>query len=260
MGQRLDNAVGLYLEAIRDGNYAEAIDTYAGDRYTQHSTPVKDGRAGFVEFFADFVERYPERDVQIVRAFEDGRYVFLHVLQILNGGADRYVTADIFDTDDDGKLVEHWDVITEWVDDTASGHTQIDGPTEPTDLDKTDENTALVRSFVTEVLGDGEYDKIGQYVSTETYIQHNPQVADGVEGLRAFVDGLAQQGVAMVYTDIHKVVGCGDFVAVLSQVRLGDDDLAVIDLFRVADGRIVEHWDVMEPIPPRDEWVNSGKF
>lgn len=260
MGRRLDNARGLYLDAIRDGNYVEAINTYAGDRYTQHSTPVKDGKEGFVEFFADFVERNPERDIEIVRGFEDGQYVFLHVLQILNGGQDRWVTADIFDTDDDGKLIEHWDVITEWVDDTVSGHSQIDGPTEPTDLDKTEENKALVRSFVTEVLQDGAFDKIPQFISSETYIQHNPQVADGIEGLQAFAESLAPQGISMAYTDIHNVVGCGNFVAVLSQMRLGDDDLAVIDLFRVDGGLIVEHWDVMEVIPPQDEWVNTGKF
>ena len=43
MGRRLDNARALYLEGIRDGDYVEAIDRYAGDRYIQHSTPVRDG-------------------------------------------------------------------------------------------------------------------------------------------------------------------------------------------------------------------------
>jgi predicted SnoaL-like aldol condensation-catalyzing enzyme len=103
---RLDNAQALYLEGIRDGRAAEAIAKYSGDRYTQHSTGVKDGPAGFVEFFDDFQRRNPVRDIEIVRAFEDGRYVFLHVVQNLNEGEFRYVTADIFDTDDDGKLIE----------------------------------------------------------------------------------------------------------------------------------------------------------
>ena len=100
--------------AIRDGNYEQAIEAYAGQRYTQHSTPVKDGKEGFIEFFADFVQRKPIRDIEIVRCFEDGPYVFLHVLQTLNNGEFRYVTADIFDTDDDAKLIEHWDIITEF--------------------------------------------------------------------------------------------------------------------------------------------------
>ena len=95
MGVRLDNAKKLYLEAIRDGDYEDAINRYAGERYTQHSTPVKDGKRGFIEFFADFVKRNPVRDIEIIRAFEDGSYVFLHVLQKLNGGEWVYVTADI---------------------------------------------------------------------------------------------------------------------------------------------------------------------
>ena len=53
MGKRLDNATALYVEGINDGNFVAAINKYAGDRYTQHSTPVKDGKDGFIEFFAE---------------------------------------------------------------------------------------------------------------------------------------------------------------------------------------------------------------
>ena len=73
--KRIANAKGLYLEGIRDGNMREALDKYTGDRYTQHSTGVADGKEGFIEFFAPFLERNPIRDIQVVRAIEDGRYV-----------------------------------------------------------------------------------------------------------------------------------------------------------------------------------------
>lgn len=260
MGARLDNAKALYMDGIRDGNFVEAIDKYAGDRYIQHSTPVRDGKDGFIEFFTDFIQRNPERDIEIVRGFEDGRYVFLHAVQTLGGGEPQWVTADIFDTDDQARMVEHWDIIQEWVDPTVSGHTQIDGPTEPTDLDKTKQNKALVADFVTTVLKNGAIDKVTDYVSTTSYTQHNPRVGDGLEGLAAFMDSLTAAGQSMSYEEIHKVVGSGDFVAVLSRARVAGTDTAVIDLFRVAGGLIVEHWDVMEAILPRDEWVNSGKF
>lgn len=260
MGTRLDNAKALYLEGIRDGNYDKAISKYTGDRYTQHSTPVRDGKEGFIEFFADFVARNPDRDIEIVRGFEDGRYVFLHAVQRLNGGESRWITADIFDTDDQARLIEHWDIIGEWVDTTVSGHSQVDGPTEPVDLDKTEENKELVEGFVTDVLQNGQFDKVTDYVSAETYIQHNPQVGDGLAGLDAFVKSLTEQGLSMQYEEIHRVVGCGNFVAVLSKMSFAGADMAVIDLFRVGDGLIVEHWDVMEEILPADQWVNSGKF
>ncbi len=260
MGKRLDNAKGLYMDAIRDGNAAEAINTYSGSRYTQHSTPVRDGREGFIEFFEEFYVRNPIRDIEIVRSFEDGRYVFLHVLQTLNNGEFQYVTADIFDTDDDGKLIEHWDMIADVVDDTVSGHSQLDGPTEPTDLDKTEENKVLVRGFLTEVLKHGDVGRLTDYVSNDTYIQHNPNIGDGIDGLTTYLADLADQKRAMRYEQVHNVIGCGDFVAAMSKMTLGERDVAVIDLFRVADGRIVEHWDVTEEITPRESWVNGGKF
>ena len=171
MGIRLDNAKKLYMEGIRDGNYVAAINRYVGERYTQHSTPVRDGKEGFIEFFAEFVKRSPERDIQIVRGFEDGQYVFLHALQNLNGGESRWVTADIFDTDAEGKLIEHWDIIEEFTDETVSGHTQIDGPTEPTDLDRTEQNKSLVLDFITDVLKNGDLEKLPQYISGDTFIQ-----------------------------------------------------------------------------------------
>lgn len=260
MGIRTDHAKALYLEAIRDGNYVEAINKYAGERYRQHSTPVKDGKEGFIEFFADFVQRNPKRGIEIVRAWEDGQYVFLHALQTLNGGEFRYVTADIFDTDDQGRMIEHWDMIGEWVEPTASGRTQIDGPTEPTDLDKTEQNKALVARFLTELLAAGDLEQLTDFVSAQTLHQHDPKIGDGAAGFRAFVQRQADAGAPMRYAETHNVIGCGNFVASLSKMYVGSQAVAVIDLFRVADGKIVEHWDVMEDILPEDQWVNAGKF
>ena len=254
MGQRLDSVTSLYLEAIRDGNYVEAINSYSGARYTQHSTPVTDGKEGFIEFFADFVERNPIRDIEIIRAFEDGPYVFLQVVQNLNNGQYRYVTADIFDTDDDAKLIEHWDIITELRETTASGRSQVDGPTEPTDLDNTEANKQLITRYVNEILIPGQYDRLPEFITPE-YTQHNPDIPDGIAPIQAFA-----ADASMRYIQLHKVVGCGNFVAILAEIELYGKRHAVIDLFRIERGKIVEHWDVIEEITPQDTWVNSGKF
>lgn len=252
--QALANAKALYLEAIRDGDYEAAITAYSGDRYTQHSTPVRDGPAGFIEFFAGFVERNPIRDIQIVRSFQDGQYVFLHVLQNLNNGEFKYVTADIFDTDDRGKLIEHWDIIEEMREATPGGHTQLDGPTEPTALDQTDNNKELVTSFVNDVLKSGDHGRFAEFVDADC-VQHRPGVADGMAAWQSTAVESAMQCV-----DLHLVVGSGDFVATLTEVETSATSHAVIDLYRVEQDRIVEHWDVTEAITPEDTWVNSGKF
>ena len=123
MGKKLEHAIGLYMEGIRDGNMKAALDAYVGDRYTQHSTGVADGKEGFMAFFGPFLERNPVRHIQVARAIEDGQYVFVHVFQSLNDGAAKWVTADLFDTDDNDRMIEHWDVIQEFAEETTR-HTE----------------------------------------------------------------------------------------------------------------------------------------
>jgi len=255
VNQKLANATALYMDGIRDGRVREAVEAYTGDRYTQHSTGVADGVEGFVAFFEPFVERTPVRDIRVVRSIVDGSFVFVQVYQDLNNGEARWLTTDMFDTDTNDKIVEHWDVIAPITDDSVNGHTQIDGPIDITDEDKTEQNKALVASFVDDVLVNHRVDKIAYYLSVEHYVQHNPAVPDGIEEFREFMAG---PGKGMIYRDVFKIIGQGNFVMAYSQVFLGEE-LAVFDLFRVANGSIVEHWDNMEPLLEGLQ-PNSGKF
>jgi predicted SnoaL-like aldol condensation-catalyzing enzyme len=260
MSKKLENAKNLYLEGIRDGKAREAVTKYTGDRYTQHSTGVKDGVEGFVEFFEPFIERNPNRDIQIIRGLVDGQYVFLHVYQSLNNGEAQWVTTDFFDTDDHDKIIEHWDVIAEYCDQTPSGHTSIDGPTEITDLDKTEENKALVRSLIEDgLMRGGNPENLSKYISEDKYIQHNKEVADGLEHFQKLA---SMPNRPLNYDEIVMMVGQGNFVATLCKANWNDgalnQDYAQVDIFRIEDGKIVEHWDNVEPVPEND--VNSGKF
>jgi len=258
MSRKIKNAVGLYLDGIRDGNPREAVARYTGDRYTQHSTGVRDGADGFVEFFEEFIQRNPVRDIQLVRTLEDGQYLFVHAYQSLNNGEAQWVTLDFFDTDDNDKIIEHWDVIAEYSDSTPSGHTSVDGPTEVTDLAETDENKALVRAMIEDVLmRDGHPENIDQYISSTQYIQHNRDVADGLEAFKTLA---VDPNRPLYYDEMVLLVGEGNFVATLCKANWEGAPYAQADLFRVEDGKIVEHWDAAEPVGPEDEWVNSGKF
>jgi len=260
MTAKLDNAKALYMEGIQAGRAREAVERYTGDRYTQHSTGVRDGVDGFVDFFGPFIERNPVRDIQIVRGIEDGDFVFLHAAQRLNNGESRWVTTDMFETDAEDRIIEHWDVISEMVDDTVSGHSQVDGPTAVTDLDRTDANKALVAGFVDDVLMHGRSERMPAYVSSDSYIQHSPQVADGLDGFGSFMHQMAEVGTPMVYKYVFKILGQGNFVVSYCLAQLGDDDVAVFDIFRIEEGLIVEHWDNMEPLPRGEMLVNRGKF
>lgn len=259
MTKKLDNAKALYMEGIRDGNARDAVTKYTGARYTQHSTGVRDGVEGFLEFFEPFLERNSDRDIQVVRSIEDGNFVWLQVSQSLNGGSSKWVTMDMFDTDENDKIVEHWDVITAWVDETVSGHSQLDGPTEVTELGQTDANRDLIERFVDEILIAGGQNYT-DFISAESYTQHNPEVGDGLEGFGAWVGNLAAEGKSLVYKYKYKVLAEGNFVVSYCLMQLGDEDYAVFDLFRIDGGLIVEHWDAMEVLPRGADLVNQGKF
>jgi predicted SnoaL-like aldol condensation-catalyzing enzyme len=258
MSRKVENAVGLYLEGIRDGNPREAVTKYTGDRYTQHSTGVRDGADGFVEFFGDFIQRNPVRDIQIVRTLEEGQYLFVHAYQSLNKGEAEWVTLDFFDTDADDRIIEHWDVIAEFSDSTPSGHTSVDGPTEVKDFDRTQDNKALVRSLIEDVLmPGGNPHNVDQYISWDQYVQHNREVADGLEHFKPLT---IDPNRPLNYDEIVLLVGQGDFVATLCKANWQGAPYAQADLFRIDDGLVVEHWDAAEPIRPQATWVNSGKF
>ncbi|HEY0707008.1 MAG TPA: nuclear transport factor 2 family protein [Polyangia bacterium] len=225
-------------------------------KYIQHNLAVGDGLEGFGALLAQLPKGSAR--VNTVRVFQDGDFVFAHTDYNFFGPK---IGFDIFRFEN-GKIVEHWDNLQEKpASPNPSGHTMTDGPTEATDLAKTGANKALVQSFVDDILVNGRLEKLTTYIDGERYTQHNPQIGDGLSGLGSALKALAEQGITMKYDRIHKVLGQGNFVLTASEGSFGGKHVAFYDLFRVDDGKIVEHWDTIEGIPPRSEWKNqNGKF
>jgi predicted SnoaL-like aldol condensation-catalyzing enzyme len=220
-----------------------AVDRWVADDYRQHSSLAPDGPAGL----RALVENLPaDFRYDLHRVLVDGDLVALH--GTYHGfGPVPLVAFDIFRVAG-GKLAEHWDALTPVVATTVSGRSQTDGPTEVTDLDRTAANRELVAGFVETVLKGGKVDALTDYLSTERYLQHNPGIGDNLDGLATALGALAEQGISMVYDVVHKVVAEGNLVLTVSAGRFGVTPTAFYDLFRVEDGRIVEHWDVTPEI------------
>ncbi len=243
------------LKSIETGDPAPVASINPG-KYIQHNLAVADGLAGFGALLAQLPKGSAR--VNTVRAFQDGDHVFAHTEYDFFGPK---IGFDVFRFEN-GKIVEHWDNLQEKpASPNPSGRTMIDGPAEVTDRHRTVANKALVKSFVDDILVHGRLDKLAGYYDGDRYAQHNPQIADGLSGLGSALQALAKAGITLKYDRVHKVLGEGNFVLVMSEGEFAGSHVAFYDLFRVHEGKIAEHWDVIENIPPKSEWKNAnGKF
>ena len=192
-----------------------------------------------------------------MRAFEDGDFFFGHTEYDF---ATRKIGFEVFRFEG-GQAVEHWDNIQERQGPNKSGRTMVDGPTDAIDLELTESNRAVVRAFVQAVLVDGNLDRITDFVRESNFVEHNPHLADGVSTLRFALGVEDECGRRIDYHRIHRVLAEGNFVLCVSEGTHAGVHSAFYDLFRLADGKVVEHWDTTENIAPRSEWKNdNGKF
>ena len=225
------------------------------EKYIQHNLSVGDGLAGF----AAVMQHAPPQGfkAKVVRAFADGDFVVTHTEYDFFGPKAGF---DVFRFEN-GLIVEHWDNLSEITPPNPSGRTQLDGATDITDKEKTVANKALVKDFLETVLVGGGFDKLGNYFNGDDYIQHNSAIGDGLSGLGAALEAMAKAGITMEYHKVHQIFGEGNFVLAISEGKFGGKPTAYYDLFRVDEGKIVEHWDVLADIPPKSEWKNdNGKF
>ncbi|MDK9778418.1 MULTISPECIES: hypothetical protein [unclassified Vibrio] len=250
-----DKAVAV-ISSIETGDQT-AISYINPNKYIQHNLAVADGLAGFGEV----MKMLPEGSAKakVIRTIQDGDYVALHTEYDFFGPKAGF---DIFRFED-GLIVEHWDNLQDVAKPNPSGRTQFDGATEITDVNKTDENKAIVSDFVQTILMKGDMSQISKFIGEKDsdYIQHNVAVADGLSGLSVALKQLAEAGMPMMYSKNHLILGEGNFVLSVSEGQFMNQHVAFYDLFRVDNGKIVEHWDTIEAIPPKSEWKNgNGKF
>ena len=225
-------------------------------RYRQHNVNVGDG----VEAIVAMHDLLPHDEVftNVVRAFEDGDYGFAHVDYHLFGPT---VAFDVHRYED-GVAVEHWDNLQDTPPGrNKAGRTMTDGKCQAKDHHLTGANKALARRFTQEVLIDRHTASAGTYFAGDRLLQHNPHMGDGLAEFLAVRAAWEQRGTPARYDVVHKVLGEGNFVLVMSEGAFLGEHSAFYDLYRIEGGVIAEHWDVIEAIPAQENHQNNnGKF
>ncbi|QNL51936.1 hypothetical protein H8S90_10350 [Olivibacter sp. SDN3] len=246
-------------EAIQNSIETETLEEIGlihPEAYKQHNPSVATGLQAILALH----EQMPMDKVytNVVRKFQDGDIGFVHVDYFL---FEPTVAFDIHRFEN-GVSVEHWDNLqsnTRKL--NKSGRTMTDGKTKAMDHHKTDDNKRLAKSFVQNVLIENQTNLLPDYFRGDELIQHNPHMGDGVQEFRKVLEQWRMEGKPQTYDKIHKVLGEGNFVLVLSEGSFWGEHVAFYDLYRIEQDKIVEHWDVIEAIPePKKRKNDNGKF
>ncbi|GGJ80872.1 nuclear transport factor 2 family protein [Deinococcus aquiradiocola] len=251
----------LVLRLVRDG--LERRDTATVRRlvapdYREHDPQRANGRAALLAALCD--PATPRVRYDVIRTLVDGDLVILHSRVTLTGTPKPLAAFDIYRVRD-GQVTEHWVNRQPNADaPNPSGRTLLDGETRVTDSALTAQNKATVKAFYTRLFLQGDLSAL-QTIDPDTYLQHNPGFADGVDTIRRAFGGMAAAPAAPGHAAAPAntaaapspqplaVSGEGNFVLVRTVSSFGGGRSLVYDLFRLHSGRIVEHWDIVSPVP-----------
>ena len=242
------------LEIFRNRD-STAVGRFFSEPFVQHDPNMADGLSGLRAFVTELLNS-PRTNVTIYRTVVDGDVVMLHSkYEGWPGFSGSVIAFDLFRFKD-GKIVEHWGGQTPETGPNPSGHTQMDGPTTVVDREQTEANRTLVRNFKQVVTVELRFDRVDEFIDGDHYIQHASKVGDGVAWMKARVSGVVTPSADQVLIP-RRYIAEGNFVLCLVEART-EPPTANYDLFRVENGKIAEHWDVLSVIPPKNQWKNTN--
>lgn len=253
MTQKRKDAIHTLLKGIESGDPA-SVAVISPEQYIQHNPQTHEGRGGLAALFKRLSRTSSK--INIVRLFSDGDYVFGQTEYDFNS---RKVGFEVFRFEGD-LTVEHWDNIQIRKEPNASGHSMVDGAREVTDLNATESNRNIISTFMSSILisdrpmMDEGFDR---YFELDDYVEHSPYFNDDLFGLKLAL----KQKSELNYQKLHRVLAEGNFVLSVCEGYHSGVHTSFYDLFRLNNGKIIEHWSTTEAVPPENEWKNdNGKF
>ncbi|MDX3453821.1 ester cyclase [Streptomyces sp. ME02-8801-2C] len=243
--------VHVYDQLFNHGNLS-VIDKYIRPDYIQHSPQAADGRQPLRDFVARYDAAYPKHHTTIHRVIADGDLVVLHSNAVAVPGTRGTARADIFRVEN-GRIAEHWAVRQQVPETTASGNDMFSTLSSPR-LPWPDRRvpTEVSRQAVTNLytgIANRDLTAFDRYIA-DPYYQHNPWVPNGTEAVKNFFAGRWAANPDAT-TTVKRIIAENDYVAVYTHSKDSADDrgMAILDIYRVREGKIVEHWDMIEAVP-----------
>jgi|GEM_PF-3504281 len=241
--------LNFYDLATNGRDPKRAVELFVGEHYKQHNPDASNDKQGFIDILGSIGKNNKDWVSTFHRVIAEENLVIVHAHhQITWKPHDTGLgSLDIFLLDDNGKIIEHWDAMRVRPRMTKSGNSVYDGQTQVKDYEMTKANKKLVEEYTSNVLISENYTEIFTYYDGDSLIQHNPDMNNGVLGLLDGMRELVEKGTPIIYKELVEVVAEGNFVFTFSAGWYGgiEERMPIMDLYRIDDGKIAEHWDVL---------------
>lgn len=227
------------FRGVRTRDPTLAIRHFDAERYVEHDPNVANGVEGMRRYIETLAS---DMRLEIVRVFEDDDFVVTQADGRIRGDGTFF---DVFRFEG-GAIVEHWGFAAPSAPPNASGHTQVDGPVEVGRDENTAVNKAFVRGYYETFHLQGRHDLADRYFVNSPMIRHEPGVSDGAD---AFLRDLAVATRDRTIDEIKLLLGRGNLVFLVALGTHHGKPCAYVDLYRVDQNSIVEHWGFFQAIP-----------
>lgn len=241
------------LKGVFEHGDTDVVDRYVRPDYIQHNPLAPDGAKALKNLGVGFHQQFPDAEYDVKRVISEGDLVLVHSNVVTTPGTRGAAVVDIFRFQE-GKIAEHWDVSQNVPETSANGNDMFSTESQPRTRQPgpawlTASSKKLVTTAYGEIIGQKDLSGIDRYYAPDI-IQHNPNSPNGAAGAKAGLGAYFSAFPELTFSP-KRVIAEGDLVAIHSHaVNVpGERGQAFLDLFRVRDGKVVEHWDVVQDVP-----------